>query len=250
VLSLDSYPAIIQNSRILEYLNIVFTLIFLLEMVIRMGALGIKEYFRHRYYIFDCVIVVLSLVDIVLSFTLTSSSFSSGKGVVSAFRAFRLLRIFKLAKSWEKFQELLNTIIGSLKDISSFSILLFLFMFTYLLLGMELFANKVKYNSNDKFDLVNGTSPKQNFDNFWNALLTIFIVLTGQNWDSIMYSFARPFGAVAVVFFVSFVVIGQMILLNLFLAILLKNFDESKVVDQIDPNAERITFLDKFSDYL
>ena len=139
---------------------------------------------------------------------------------------------------------------GSLKDISSFSILLFLFMFTYVLLGMELFANRVKYNANDKYDLTDGTSPRENFDSFWNALLTIFIVLTGENWDSIMYSFARPFGAEAVVFFVSFIIIGQMILLNLFLAILLKNFDESKVVDKIDPAAERLTFLDKLSELL
>ena len=103
VLSLDSYPPIIQNHFVLDYLNIFFTLVFLLEMLVRMGALGVREYFRFKYYVFDCVVVVLSLADIVISFTLSNSSFSSGKGVVSAFRAFRLLRIFKLAKSWQKF---------------------------------------------------------------------------------------------------------------------------------------------------
>ena len=64
--------------------------------------------------------------------------------------------------------------------------------------------------------------------------MTIFIVLTGENWDGIMYDFTRAKGTVAIIFFVSFVVIGQMMLLNLFLAILLKNFDESSIVKRKD----------------
>ena len=61
-------------------------------------------------------------------------------------RAFRLLRVFKLAKTWKRFELLLETMVSTLKDIASFSILLFLFIFIFTLLGMELFAHKVKFN--------------------------------------------------------------------------------------------------------
>lgn len=122
----------------------------------------------------------------------------------------------------------------SLKDISTFSILLFLFMFTYILLGLELFAFQVKYNDNDEIDLENGVSPRINFDDFYHGFLTIFQVLTEENWDSIMYSFARAKGLVAILFFISFIMIGNMILLNLFLAILLSNFDNSALVEKIE----------------
>ena len=56
--------------------------------------------------------------------------------------------------------------------------------------------------------MINGTSPRINFDTFFDAFLTIFIVLTGENWDAIMYDFTRAKGGIAIFFFVSFVVIG------------------------------------------
>jgi voltage-dependent calcium channel L type alpha-1D len=67
-------------------------------------------------------------------------------GAISAFRGIRLLRVFKLARSWKSFQEMLVKIGKTVKDISNFSVLLFLFMFVYCLLGMELFGHKVHFN--------------------------------------------------------------------------------------------------------
>ncbi len=86
---------------------------------------------------FDCFIVVISTVENVLSWS--GVEMGSG-GAISAFRGIRLLRVFKLARSWKSFRELLQKIGITLKDISNFSVLLFLFIFTYTLLGMEIFA--------------------------------------------------------------------------------------------------------------
>jgi len=107
-------------------------------MVIKLLGMGFKLYFRDKFNIFDCFIVVISTVDIVILVTLSSTF--SGRGFISALRAFRMLRVFKLAKSWQKFHDLLKTIGHTLKDISNFSVLLLLFTFTYTLLGMELFS--------------------------------------------------------------------------------------------------------------
>eukprot|EP00347_Sterkiella_histriomuscorum_P005312 403357086 len=228
ILSLDSYPQDMDLQEKLDKLNVFFFCIFFSEMIIKLMGLGLKNYVKDKFNLFDGFIVILSIIDVIINYSIGTS----GKGAVSAFRAFRLLRVFKLAKSWDKFQELLKTVANSLKDISSFSILLFLFMFTYVLLGLEIFAHQVKFDEAGNLDIHNGTSPRINFDDFFNAFITIFIVLTGENWDAIMYDFTRAKGSIAILFFVSFVVIGQLILLNLFLAILLKNFDESSIVQR------------------
>lgn len=100
--------------------------------------------------------------------------------------------------------------------------MLTLFTYIYALLGMELFSFKVKKTPDDKIDLVNGTYPLNNFNTFWESLLTMFVLLTGDQWSSIMLDFYRAVSpGAALAFFVSFMILGQYMLLNLFLAILL-----------------------------
>ena len=69
--------------------------------------------------------------------------------------------------------------------------------------------------------------PRNNFKNFLNGFILVFTVLTGENWDSTMFQFARSHGYIAILYFISLVIIGVMIFLNLFLAILLENFEET-----------------------
>lgn len=120
----------------------------------------------------------------------------------------------------------MSTIVRSFKDVSNFSVLLFLFIFIYTLLGRELFAYKIKFDENGNFSSSSSAeSPRNNFDSFVNAIITIFIVLTGETWNLIMYDAYRYEKYTAIFFFISLIIIGQMILLNLFLAILLENFN-------------------------
>lgn len=115
---------------------------------------------------------------------------------------------------------LLTTITDSLGAISSFSVLLFLLIYIYILLGMEIFADQIKEPGGDQI-VVNRT----NFNTFLSSFIVIFTVLTGENWDQTMFLFAKKHGSIAILFFVSLVIIGVWIFLNLFLAILLDNFD-------------------------
>ena len=72
---------------------------------------------------------------------------------------------------------------------SNFSVLLFLFIFVYTLLGRELFAYNLKFDSNGNLSSEsNAQSPRSNFDTFGEAIVTIFIVLTGEQWNIIMYN--------------------------------------------------------------
>lgn len=97
---------------------------------------------------------------------------------------------------------------------------------------MELFAYKVQLTPDG--DLTSsGTTPISNFDNFYDAFVTVFIVLTGENWNNIYQTYARDNFASSTIFFYSLIVFGQLILLNLFLAILLDNFDEVEEQDRM-----------------
>lgn len=118
----------------------------------------------------------------------STDDLKQGKGAISAFRAFRLLRVFKLAKSWSKLKQLLETIMRSLKDISSFSVLLFLLMFIYVLLGMEIFAETRSDIAKEKALM---SDFRLNFNTFLNGFIVVFTVLTGENWDDTMFQFAR-----------------------------------------------------------
>ena len=132
-LSWDHYPIGKESTTILEYSNLTFSVIFIIEMVIKLTGMGFRGYIRDFYNIYDSIIVGISVVDIGLVY---SHVLETEGGAISAMRGFRLLRIFKLAKSWKELQELLKTIAKTLKDVSYFSLLLFIFISTYSLLGM------------------------------------------------------------------------------------------------------------------
>ena len=108
------------------------------ELIIKLLGLGVREYGRDSFNIFDAFIVVLSLVDIIVT---AASGSNANSGTFSAFRGVRLLRVFKLARSWNSFREILAKIIVTMKDVSTFSILLLMFMIIFSLLGMELFGH-------------------------------------------------------------------------------------------------------------
>ena len=95
-------------------------------------------------------------------------------------------------------------------------------MFIYSLLGMELFAYKAAFNADNEVDLENGEYPNSNFNNFLDAFASVFIVFANDGWTNLFFGHYRASGSlVSLIFFLSLLLIGQFILLNLFLAILL-----------------------------
>ncbi len=71
-------------------------------MIIKITGMGPKMYIKDHFNVFDAIIVMVSIIDVIVSFSMPSDDSNSGKGPISAFRAFRLLRVFKLSKSWKK----------------------------------------------------------------------------------------------------------------------------------------------------
>ena len=182
ILALDRFGISEKEQNINNIINYIFFSFYLLEMALKLIGLGIKQYFKDRYNAFDFVIVLLSSVDVLL--TQSNLLKSSGTKAVQTLRGVRLLRVFKLAKTWQTLQDQLRTIGNTIKDISIFTVLLFLFMVIFSLLGMEWFAYKVKFNEDNQVDLnSDGPWPNGNFNNFLYALLTVFVILTGDQWS-------------------------------------------------------------------
>lgn len=171
ILALDTYPIDPVDERNFNSINSILTWLFLGEMVLKLIGLGVSNYVKDRFNIFDAFIVTLTVAENIVD--LASSSYTK-KGSISGFRAIRLFRIFKIARNMRSFQKMIEKIAMSLKDIANFSVLLSLFLFTFTLLGLELFANKAKFNEEGYVDLERGVSTRPNFDNFFKAFVTIF----------------------------------------------------------------------------
>ncbi len=134
ILSLDAYDNKPSTIEFLVWANKSFTVIFSIEMILKLCGLGVKDYLRDEYNLFDGMLVIISVVDITLEEVMGAAT---GASVITAFRMLRLLRIFKLASRSEGLIVLLEAIKNTLSDLMYFALLLVLFIFICALVGMD-----------------------------------------------------------------------------------------------------------------
>jgi len=197
--------------------------IFTVEVVLKLIGLGVKTYSKDKFNLFDAFIVLVSILEMFLA------TDGGGGGAFSALRAFRLFRIFKIFRAGD-LRTLLDSIAFTVLTIKDYTILLGLFIYVFALLGMSFFAGQVKFDVNDynTVDTKNGVSPRANFDRLMTAALTVFEIMIGENWNGVMYDHMRASGTASCLYFILLVIFGNIIMLNLFLAILLGNFDRAR----------------------
>ena len=145
----DKYPQTPEEEKLHELLNNIFYAIFVSELLIKMLGIGVLNYLRDSYNIFDTLIITFSTIELGLAQANSSDSNQLIRKILLIFRPFRLLRVFKIARRWRSLNYVLSKMLNSFKEVGSFLVLLFLFMFIYALLGMEVYANKVKFDEND-----------------------------------------------------------------------------------------------------
>ncbi|KAK2156437.1 hypothetical protein LSH36_213g02000 [Paralvinella palmiformis] len=210
--------------------NYIFIVIFTLEMFLKMYSLGFQGYFVSLFNRFDCFVVVCSIVEAVLVYTRVMPPLG-----VSVLRCARLLRVFKFTRYWSALRNLVASLLNSMRSIASLLLLLFLFIVIFALLGMQLFGGKFN------FDI---EKPRSNFDTFWQSLLTVFQILTGEDWNLVMYDGIRSYGGVnsfGVLYCIYFVVLficGNYILLNVFLAIAVDNLADAESLTAMEKEKE------------
>ncbi|CAG9575549.1 unnamed protein product [Danaus chrysippus] len=197
----------------LYYAEFVFLGLFMMEMWVKMYALGPRIYFESSFNRFDCVVISGSIFEVVWS------EVKGGSFGLSVLRALRLLRIFKVTKYWSSLRNLVISLLNSMRSIISLLFLLFLFILIFALLGMQLFGGQ--------FNFEEGTPPT-NFNTFPIALLTVFQILTGEDWNEVMYYGIQSQGGIQrgmlySLYFIILVLFGNYTLLNVFLAIAVDN---------------------------
>lgn len=186
-----------------------------------MVGLGPIKYFKDRMNYLDCIVVLLSIVEMtILSNSGTNlSAFRS----IRIFRTFRVLRVARLLKSMQSMQVILGVLARSMDQFIYLALLLFLFIFIYSLLGMQVYGGNYNFSSNF---LDPPGVPRTNYDNFNAAFLTTFQILTIENWPTLLYDSLRCGVSIpiTILYYISWIFLGNMMLLNLFLAILLDAF--------------------------
>uniref|UniRef100_A0A3Q1HT61 Voltage-dependent calcium channel alpha-1 subunit IQ domain-containing protein n=1 Tax=Anabas testudineus TaxID=64144 RepID=A0A3Q1HT61_ANATE len=207
----------------LYYAEFVFLGLFLAEMFLKMYGLGFRLYFHSSFNCFDCGVIVGSIFEVVWGFFRPGMSFG-----ISVLRALRLLRIFKITKYWASLRNLVVSLMSSMKSIISLLFLLFLFTVVFALLGMQLFGGRFIFED----------YTPTNFDTFPAAIMTVFQILTGEDWNEVMYNGIRSQGGVqygmwSSIYFIVLTLFGNYTLLNVFLAIAVDNLANAQELTKV-----------------
>uniref|UniRef100_A0A4W6C353 Sodium channel protein n=1 Tax=Lates calcarifer TaxID=8187 RepID=A0A4W6C353_LATCA len=211
-MAMEHYPMTPEFDNMLSVGNLVFTGIFTAEMFFKLIAMDPYYYFQVGWNIFDSIIVTLSLVELGLA---------NVQGL-SVLRSFRLLRVFKLAKSWPTLNMLIKIIGNSVGALGNLTLVLAIIVFIFAVVGMQLFGKNYK-------DCVCKISedcelPRWHMNDFFHSFLIVFRILCGE-WIETMWDCMEVAGAgMCLVVFMMVMVIGNLVVLNLFLALLLSSF--------------------------
>ncbi|XP_062982355.1 sodium channel protein type 5 subunit alpha-like [Elgaria multicarinata webbii] len=211
-MAMDHYKMTKEFEEVLNVGNLIFTGIFTTEMVFKLIALDPYYYFQQGWNIFDSIIVTLSLMELSLS----------SMGNVSVLRSFRLLRVFKLAKSWPTLNTLIKIIGNSVGALGNLTLVLAIIVFIFAVVGMQLFGDSY-YRHVNRISTT-GQLPRWHMNDFFHSFLIIFRILCGEwietMWDCMLVE-GQP---LCLLVFLLVMVIGNLVVLNLFLALLLSSF--------------------------
>ncbi|NXG08725.1 SCN2A protein, partial [Sakesphorus luctuosus] len=223
-MAMEHYPMTKDFENVLKIGNQVFTGIFAAEMVLKIIAMHPFYYFQVGWNIFDSFIVTLSLVEL----------FLSNVDGLSVLRSFRLLRVFKLAKSWPTLNMLIKIIGNSVGALGNLTLVLAIIVFIFAVVGMQLFGKSYKEcvcKISSDCEL-----PRWHMHDFFHSFLIVFRVLCGE-WIETMWDCMEVAGqAMCLTVFMMVMVIGNLVVLNLFLALLLSSFSSDNLAATEDDN--------------
>ncbi|PIK39623.1 putative voltage-dependent T-type calcium channel subunit alpha-1H-like [Apostichopus japonicus] len=193
----------------IEVSNLIFSSIFALEMIMKVAAYGIFGYIKNGFNVFDGIIVIVSIIEVM----------QQGSGGLSVLRTFRLLRILKLVRFMPALRRQLLVMLRTMDNVATFFSLLALFIFIFSVLGMHLFGCQF-------CDEIEGerVCDRKNFDSLLWAIVTVFQILTQEDWNIVLYNGMSRTSPWAAVYFIALMTFGNYVLFNLLVAILVEGF--------------------------
>ncbi|XP_068169883.1 sodium channel protein type 4 subunit alpha B-like [Antennarius striatus] len=220
-MAMEHFPMSPEFDEHLSTAHLVFTIIFAAEMVIKIVAMDPYNYFQVSWNIFDSIIVALSLLELFVYL-----------------RPYPLLRVFRLARWWPSFHMLLMIIWTSIKKLRNSTLLLLIMVFLFTVVGMQLFGQNYK-------DLVCRISvdcelPRWHMADFFHSFILIARIHFGQ-WIETLWDCIEVAGQpMCLIFFITVLIIGNLLILNLFLTLLLSSFISNSLVAVEDTRKNNI----------
>uniref|UniRef100_UPI003AAF45BE voltage-dependent T-type calcium channel subunit alpha-1I n=1 Tax=Centroberyx gerrardi TaxID=166262 RepID=UPI003AAF45BE len=229
-----------ELTNVLEICNIVFTSMFSLEMILKLTAFGSFSYLRNPYNVFDGIIVIISVCEIV----------GQSDGGLSVLRTFRLLRVLKLVRFMPALRRQLVVLMKTMDNVATFCMLLMLFIFIFSILGMHIFGCKFSLRTE-----AGDTVPdRKNFDSLLWAIVTVFQILTQEDWNAVLYNGMAATSPLAALYFVALMTFGNYVLFNLLVAILVEGFqaegDANRSYSDDDRSSSNFDESEKHNDSL
>lgn len=205
VLGLDTYDGIRDDvGNTLTVLNDACLGIFVLEVAIRISAYGRRpqDFFKEGWNVFDFVVI--------------GAAFVPGlRQNATLLRLIRLLRVVRLVSVLPELRVLIRGMLGALPPIGSMGVLALLFLYVYGMLGWILFGDEIP----------------DRWGNIGEAMLTLFTVFTLEGWNDILYQ-AQEVHSWSWVFFISFVLLASLLLINILIAIIINAMETAREEEQ------------------
>jgi len=243
--------------------NYVFTVVFGLEMLLKVIAVGLfygeKAYFTSGWNIMDGLLVSVSVVDVLMS--LLSSGSPRIFGILRVFRLLRSLRPLRVINRAPGLKLVVQTLLSSLKPIGNIVLICCTFFIIFGILGVQLFKgsffycegpnirsvrNKTDCDKDPRNEWVNRA---YNFDNLGQALMALFVLSSKDGWVNIMYTGLDAVGVDQqpienysewrLVYFISFLLLVGFFVLNMFVGVVVENFHRCREEQEKEERARR-----------
>ena len=202
LLGIEAFPQLmtVERQSLFDSLHNMVLGAFIIEALIKMIAAKprLLGYFKDGWNLFDFSLIVLSLLPVAGQFALLG-------------RVLRLLRVLRLINAWPELRLIVETLVRSIPSMLHITALMGILFFIYAVLGYHLF------NEHDP----------THWRDLGYAVLTLFRIVTLEDWTDVMYT-AMEMSPFYAIYFVSFVIIGTFVVINLFIAVVINNLDEAK----------------------
>lgn len=218
-----------EQVKVLDSINSNLTYVFIVEMAIKIMGYGIIGYILSPLNLFDATIVVVSLIDLFLSSVTTN---------ISAIRAVRILRVLRILRPLHYMKKIIKVFSDNFYSFIYICLILVLLIIIYTLIGTQVYAG----NLNNQ-----GTRVRQSFNTFYLSFLSVFQLVSIENWNDIeTITLNSGVGAALTIFYLlSLIILGNYVFLNLFLGVLLKGFSENEEDDSDLTEEEKFLKIQK-----
>ncbi|CAF3788788.1 unnamed protein product [Rotaria socialis] len=269
-----SIPPISFEREFLNVTNYIFTVIFSIEMVIKIIASGLiygpHTYLHTGWNVMDGFLVIISIIDLAtthrgsISATPINGDSDATSRIFSMLRVFRLLRTLRPLRVISRAPGLklvVQTLLSSLRPIGHIVVICCTFFIIFGILGVQLFKGKFYYCEGpftrnittrqqcEEMSNHRWKNQQYNFDNLGQALLALFVLASRDGWVQIMYNGIdavdidmqpiRNHNEAKLIYFISFLLLVGFFVLNMFVGVVVENFHKCRAEQEREEKARR-----------